>query len=286
MHKVSLIDQNNIEISLSNNKNFTIIKIEGIDPVDATINSNQLVSMIGSVFNSASVASRDITISLAINDYNSTTRRYLNNHFLPSSKCTVIIDNYSSEGYIESINYDSFEQKIIYQIGIKCLDPYFVIDVKKEYPITNSRAVFEFPASFPQEGIAFGEMKNNLNTEVVNNGDATVGCIIEAHFNAEVLGFQVYNLTTDTYFGISNHMFEEGQVLIIDSRFGKKSIYSYNAITGNVYSNLILDIDVACDWLEIIKGVNVINYSGMLLYENIANLIDVNISFNEKVSGL
>ena len=287
MYNVSIAVNDNI-IDLSNNKLFTLQNIEGLNPVNANINSNQLTNMIGSVFNSSSVGEREITISLAINDYSNSTRMLLNNYFLPSSKCKIIIDNYSSDAYIESNDYSIFEQKIIYQISLKCLDPYFDTNIQNSVLICNYENNFEFPATFPTYGIAFGIIRSSNRTNVINKGNVRTGCVIEIIFNDDFeYGFKIENLTTNQYMGFTEAYFEKGQVIIIDTRFGNKSIYSYNSITQEIYSGLTTQLDVGSDWIELANGTNVICYSNQASAEiDLENLITVNISFSEKVSGL
>ena len=69
------------ELEITNNKAYSIISIDGIDPPESSINTTHNAGADGSVYNSAFINERSITLTLAINSPAETNRLNLYRYF-------------------------------------------------------------------------------------------------------------------------------------------------------------------------------------------------------------
>jgi hypothetical protein len=117
------------ELVLTNNVNYGLMSIEGIDPADCTINSSHLVGVNGEIYNSSFLNGRNITITLAINSPAEENRRNLFqtcrvNKWLGMEfrldDMTLFIS-----GIIKQIPTTYFDKKEVCQIMVYCPSPEF-----------------------------------------------------------------------------------------------------------------------------------------------------------------
>lgn len=284
MVSVSAVNEYGYSIDFAQDKDFTIIDIDGLHPIKSTINSSPIPNYRGSLFNSISYENRNIVLSVVLNDYSSNGRNALNQVFSAGSKVTLSINNYSIDGYVESNEYNPFNSKIISQISIVCLQPYFYNDICKTVTITDVDNTFSFPFSIPSAGIILGNTKDSNTTNVVNLGDVPCGCIITATFKSDVDGFVVYNEDKNQEVSIQ-YQFEQDDILTIDTRFASKRVTICGPSTWDEEYDALSDIYNITKWIEIDVGNNMIGYSNFGDSED-NKYIDVNVSFSEMVGGL
>lgn len=117
------------EIVLSADKRFGLMSIDGIDPVDCTINTSHLVGVNGERYNSSFLNGRTITITVAINAPAEQNRRVLFNtcrvntwvgmEFRLDDKTLFI------SGIVKQIPTTYFDKKEVCQIIVYCPSPEF-----------------------------------------------------------------------------------------------------------------------------------------------------------------
>lgn len=271
-------------INFKNNIKFDIIDIKGLNPTNATINSSSIPNYSGSIYNSAYIGNRNIVLSIVCNSYDDKARKELNNVFIPSKQLILEIGNYSIEGYVESTEYNPFDNKIITQVSIICLYPYFSAKDENVIKISNISNLFEFPIDLPPYGVEFGEIHEDTMANIVLIGDVGTGCIIEAYFNSQIDGLKINNITHNQSMFI-DRIFYNGQKLTIDTRFYKKSIILTleNNTTLNIISNLdITDTNIA--WIELEPGDNNVIFTDG--YDNTLENTDIYIKFSDKIGGI
>lgn len=285
MVSVSAVNEYGYSIDFAQDKDFTIIDIDGLHPIKSTINSSPIPDYRGSLFNSISYENRNIVISVAVNDYNSNGRNKLNQVFSTGSKVKLNLNNYSIDGYVESNEYNPFNSKIICQITIVCLQPYFYNGISHKVEITNLINSFTFPFSAPSAGIVLGEIKESYDTNVVNLGDIPCGCVITATFSNNVLGFRIFNeeKEQEIYIGGS---FQNGDELTIDTRFAKKSVMFSGADTDYKKIDILGYLDNVTNWIELGIGNNMISYTDGSGSTASNKYIDVFVEYYEMVGGL
>lgn len=270
-------------INFKNNSKFDIVDITGLNPVNATINSSSIPNYSGSIFNSSYVGNRNIVLYIVCHSYDNKARKELNNVFIPSKQIRLELGNYYIDGYVESTEYNHFNNKIVIQTSILCLYPYFSLKNETTIKISSITNLLEFPASFPAYGIPFAETSENTMENIVYNGEIGTGCIIKAYFYSEIYKFKVNNITHNQTIDIL-HWFEDGDELTIDTRFAKKNITLKNS-EGHI-TNLIpyLRDYLETQWIELETGENNIFFTTSDDYT--LDNVDIYLTYNEKIGGM
>ncbi|MFA6728734.1 MAG: hypothetical protein WCS17_11060 [Prevotella sp.] len=139
---------------------YSIRSITGLGPVDATINSQQMVTTDTSLFNSALLGPRNIVMELGfIMNPDIETSRQRCYKFFPIKKeivLTFITDNLVAQtsGYVEKNELDIFSKDETTQISIICMNPYFYSAGENGYTtIDFSKATKNFEFPFSNEGL-------------------------------------------------------------------------------------------------------------------------------------
>lgn len=135
---------------------FLLYSIDGLDPGEANITSTELATMDGAVFNSARRTSKELTFTFLLNETGSpyqgstyaangltiqSAKDKVRQYFPLKSKVKIIFcqDNnpiqyasdfkkynyYLTEGYVKTINYDTFSKMCAASITVLMPDPYF-----------------------------------------------------------------------------------------------------------------------------------------------------------------
>ena len=179
----TLIAQNKYgeQLELTHNNAYVIESIDGIDPPDAVINTTRNANSDGSVFNSAYVDNRTITITLAINGPAEANRIQLYRYFKNKYPVTLYYKNSTRDvyidGYCKSIQIEFFEKKQIAQITIICPEPYFNGATDSVVEFSSIEDLFEFPFSIEESK---NLLPNTMTTQTIGgitftvNSDGTV----------------------------------------------------------------------------------------------------------------
>lgn len=206
----TLIAQNKYgqQIELTNNNAYVIESIEGLDPPDAVINTTRNANADGSVFNSAYVDNRQITITLAINGPAEDNRIQLYKYFKNKYPVRLFYKNSTRDvyinGYCKNIHIGFFEKKQIAQIIIICPEPFFNGSENEIVDFSNVQALFEFPFSVEESGNMLEVTATTTATSDITftvNDDGTVTVDGTATANAylvlgsvDLIGGQTYAL--------------------------------------------------------------------------------------------
>ena len=119
------------ELAFPEESGFAVQSISGLGPSKADINTTEISTNDGSLYNSARVNSRNIVMSLKLmfNPQIEDTRHNSYKYFPIKKRVTLLIetDNRICEtyGYVESNEPDIFSSDETTQISIVCPDPYF-----------------------------------------------------------------------------------------------------------------------------------------------------------------
>jgi hypothetical protein len=254
---------------------FAIRSIEGLGPVKADINSKELSTNDGSIFNSARVNSRNIIFDIqflekpTIED----TRQLSYKYFPIKRKIKMVFKtkNYECEiyGYVESNEPNIFSQECSTTISILCPDPYFKSLDKNITTFSGILPVFEF--EFSNESatdnlLEFGELLNDKLKNVRYDGDAETGVVIYIHAIGDASNITVYNTDTRAQMFINTSRLLEmtgagiiaGDDIIISTVKGEKSI---KLLRNGLYTNILNCLDKNAEWPTISKGDNVFAYT-------------------------
>lgn len=266
---------------------FLLYDLSGAGPGKVDIRTIDLSSADGSIYNSTRMPARQITLSLAFYDWFHTDSldieriRRQSYKFFPIKKKVRLIfycDHRNSwiDGYVESNEPVIFNSRCYTVISVICPDPYFRkanddgSNASNEVPFWGIDPMLKF--DFPTDNVVapelvMSEYRDIAQTIVINEGDVETGCIIrlEAGWTQTgVIGSMIiHNVTTRQQMkidvtktaGTATGGFREGDVIIINTIPGQKSITRYRAGVAENFINLL---DKFPEWIYLVEGDNII----------------------------
>jgi hypothetical protein len=143
----------NIEMGFPEKSGFLILGIDGLGPAKATINSTDLATMDGGLFNSSRLAQRNIVMAFAFLFKNTIEEvRLASYRYFPiKRKIKFEIETEARiceiYGYIESNEPNIFQPQVTASISMVCPDPYFYSKEKVINIFNGEVPSFEFPFS-------------------------------------------------------------------------------------------------------------------------------------------
>lgn len=263
-----------------------VTSVEGLGPAKATINTTQLATTDGSVYNSALLNDRNITLDLLFGDSSIIEDARLNSYrYFPIKKYLdflVVTDNRiaTTRGYVETNEPNIFSKQEGCSISILCPDPYWYSAGPYGLITTIINGVtplFEFAfsnESLTDDLIEFGEINDQQEAEVFYDGDAEIGVTITIHFLGPAGNITIYNAATRERFKIDMAVIEEitgspvgqGEDIIICTEREKKSIM---LLRNGHYTNILNCMSDDSDWFRLVRGGNIFAYIAEFGIENI-----------------
>ena len=260
MYSLKVENDRGNTLELTNNPKYTVFKIEGLNPPQATINSSVNTTTDGSSINSVRLENRNIVIYTTIEGDVETNRINLYKYF-PVKKTVKLYFNNGTrdiyiEGVVELIECDLFTNKQVAQISIVCPRPYFK-DVNDLVTIfSDVSLLFEFPFSISKTGVELSAISINQRRSIVNTGDVETGLIIKLFATGTVVNPVVYDVLNRTQLKINFTMLPS-DTLIINTNIGEKSI---ELIRGGVSYNALGYMAQDSTWFMVESGDNVFTY--------------------------
>ena len=260
---------------------FLVKSITGLGPVKANVNTTEVATNDGSMFNSARLSQRNIVIQLAfvhsIYGEDIEEIRQKSYKYFPIKKNVELIietDNryVRTIGYIESNEPDIFSKQEGTQISIICPDPYFYSASEDGNNVTDFYSidpVFEFPfsnESLSEPLLIFGEIQIKTEGVITYHGDSEIGVMIYIHAIGPATNINIYNTETREVMSINTTKLEaltgKGIVasddIIINTLKGEKSITLVRE--GKSY-NILNCLDKNTDWFTLVKGDNIFAFT-------------------------
>lgn len=266
-----------MELTSPEKSGFIIKEITGLGPCKADINSKELATSDGSVFNSARVNTRNIVMKLlflhkpTIEDVRQKSYKYF--PLKKKLKITIETDNRICEtyGYVESNEPDIFSKEEGCQISIICPDPFFYSAGESGTQVTaffGVEDVFEFPfsnESFTDDLIEFGIATYSTERVIYYTGDGEIGMTINIYATGPVRNLTIFNNRTREFFRIDTERMAtltgngiiQGDNIVICTLRGEKQITLTRA--GEQY-NIMNAVDRNSAWLTLERGDNIISY--------------------------
>ena len=248
-------------LQLTNNPNYDVIAVDGLNPAAANINTAAVSGLDGTRFNSAQIGQRNIVITLNIKQPIEENRINLYQYFRVKHPIRIWYKNDTLsvyiDGYVESFENDFFTKLQKPQISIICPDPFFKSNTETILDFDTVTALFEFPFDIEEEGIPFSEL-SEVTTTYFNAGNVETGVVIT--FTATANGVKnptFYNHKNNTFIGVDVTM-QASDVITIDTRLGKKSI---KLKRGAAVTSLLNNRLSGSSWVVLEPGVNQISYS-------------------------
>lgn len=259
MYTLTAENQYGQQLELTHNPAYSVKSVLGIDPPDAIINTTRNAGQDGSVYNSAYMDNRTITITLAINYPVEANRIQLYQYF--KSKFPVILRyknetrNVYIQGYVQSFQVAYFDKKETAQITVICPKPHFNGSDLVTENLSNIVSMFEFPFSIEEAGVPISDLSVGHEQTMINLGDIDTGALIRITAMDEVVNPLIYNSTNNTVMKILDTL-QESDVVEINSRSGEKSI---RKISNGVVTNLISKLSDNSSWFTLVPGVNILS---------------------------
>lgn len=282
MYTLSVANEKGDQLQLTQNINYTIINVDGLNPPTANINTAINANFDGATFKSSRLNTRNIVIKLAIEGNVETNRIALYNYFKSKKPCTIYYQNntrnISIKGYVESFEIGFFDQKQIAQISILCPNPYFINTMSDDTELSFIQSLFEFPFAIEEEGIEFSTISSEIETIIVNEGDVETGMMIEFHATGSATNPTLYNVDTGEKIKININM-NEGDTIIVNTNKGSKSIVQ---IVNGAPVNIINNLDLASTWLQLNTGSNTMLFTA----DSFSNNLICNIIYNDLFKGV
>lgn len=282
-----------LELRFPEKSGFLIQDIDGLGPSKATINSTEMASNDGAIYNSAHLLSRNILITLAFSIEPSVEENRLKSYrYFPIKKPISIrikTDKREAEtyGYVESNDIDIFSKAEKCLISLICPDPYFY-SILKEYTVfANEEGVFEFPfsnESLTEKLLIMSILHSDTIKVVKYSGDAPVGVRIYVHALGVVHNLRIFNLTSRESININSDKLilltgsdiKEGDDIIISTIRGEKYIY---LVRDGVETNILNCVGKDVSWFQLQTGDNILAYTADVGIQNLQFRVENNIVY-------
>ena len=274
-------DRVKLELGKPEVSGFLIKSVTGLGPVKANINTTEVVTNDGSMFNSARLSQRNIVFQLAFVDtvYGETIEdiRQKSYKYFPAKKSVEIVietDNryVKIKGYVESNEPDIFSSQEGTQISIICPDPFFYSAGEDGNNVTDFYTIdpmFEFPfsnESLTDPLLIFGEIQIKTEGVITYHGDSEIGVVIYIHAIGPATNINIYNTETREVMMINTTKLEKltgkGLVasddIIINTTKGEKSI---TLVREGASYNILNCLDKNTDWFTLSKGDNIFAFT-------------------------
>lgn len=269
-----------MELKRPETSGFYVQRIEGLGPVNATINIVERAIMDGASYNSARVGSRNIVMYLGfLSSRNIEEIRHKSYKYFPLKKrITIQIETDTriceTYGYVESNEPDIFSDEASTQISVICPDSYFYDAGPNSTNIVTFTGLeptftFEFSnESLTEKLIVFGEIINTPKKTINYDGDVEVGVSIYIHAIGDASNITIYNETTGEEMTINTSLLKTilntdyeivaGDDIVITTSRGEKSVTLLRA--GYSY-NIINCLKRYPDWFQLAPGNNTFAFS-------------------------
>jgi len=247
-------------LELTGNPDYTVFKIEGLAPPQATINSSVNTTTDGSNINSVRLENRNIVIYATIEGDVEANRINLYKYFPVKKSIKLYFTNRSREVYIEGkvelIECDLFANRQVAQISIICTKPYFKAVDELVTMFSDVSALFEFPFSIGAAGVEISAITTNIRKSIINTGDVDTGVVIKLFAVGSIINPVIYDVLKRTYMRLNFTMLA-GDTIIINTNVGEKSI---ELIRDGVSVNAMGYMAQGSTWFVLESGDNVFAY--------------------------
>lgn len=266
IHQLSVGNIPDLEITLTSpeiSQGFAIVDMDGLGPVNATVNSGDWATIDGSHVNSIRLGRREITMELKFiqTDYSNSIEaiRLASYIYFPIKKKIRLIihtdlgHGYYIDGYVSRNEPAIWSKSEGCNISIYCEDPNFYDLNYYEESFSQVKPIFHFPfvdddltTNFP-----ISEKLNYESKIVYNESLSDIGAVFTFTATGHVVNPTIFNDTTYELFRLQYEM-NDGDRIIIDTRPGKKSVI-LDVAKG---ISLIQYIAINSQWITLIPGEN------------------------------
>lgn len=267
------------KLELTQNSEYYVINIEGLNPTTATINTNKIGVSDGEHYNCSYVNARNIVLYI-VPKYNTNTieanRLFLYQYFRPKHKVRLYFKHSYRDvyidGYVETFEVSLYSQRQQFQVSILCPQPYFKSISQTTVSFDQIESLFEFPFAIEQQGIEFSRFGQISETNCTNDGEVETGLIVTIKATGLAYGISI-SLDGNTNFRLVDDLeLNAGDTLTINTNRGEKSVTKEDSY-GNI-SNCINYVDINSVWLTLDVGTHEVSKVVKLGYEHLLVTIE------------
>ena len=278
----TLILENHLgqRIRLTQNPNYAVTDVDGLNPPKANINVGENANFDGATSTSARLNTRQIVITVKPLNNIEENRIALYTFVKNKKNIKVFFANSTRNvyiaGYVSACEIDLFKQSESIQITILCPDPYFRSAYASEADFSNTFPLFQFVMDIEEGGMEFSRFEETPELSIINYGDVETGAIIQINATGSASNPVIVNESTQQIMRF-NITLVDGDILTINTNKGKKSItLLHNGTETNALS--CLDMSGSVEWLSLESGQNVLSFSAdsgeenlncFLMYDNL-----------------
>lgn len=239
--------------------------IDGLGPTKGELSMEYFATGNRSFFKGARLSRRNVTMTLVpYGDNIERIRQKLYNYFVVTQELTMEVEtefrNVKARFYVESCETDIFSDQVEMNVSLISLSPYWsgLSSIKEVIAgLAAEEPKFEFPfhSDAPPKDIVLGEIGWTRSKRITNLGDVKTGVLMTFTFKGDVKNLRISNTMANEQMRFFKETpFLAGERLIIDSRYGLKSITHINA--SNVYSAAYGVQTWDSSWMYIYPGIN------------------------------
>lgn len=266
-----------MELARPEKSGFIVANITGLGPGKANINTTEVSTDDGGLFNSARLPSRNIVIGLIFMwiDSIEEARHRSYKYFPLKKKVKLLIETDTRtaeiEGYVDANEPNIFSKSQGSDISIICPNPYFYSVEKNhsEVVFSGSESAFEFPfsnESLTDDLLEMSIIHTTVEQVVTYTGDAEIGVTITINAIGPASNITIYNSGTRELMRIDTNKLEAftgapldaGDEITICTVKKRKSI---TLLRAGKTTNILNCLDRNPDWFSLAKGDNVFAYT-------------------------
>lgn len=267
-----------LELAKPDESGLIIRDITGLGPGQATINTTEIATTDGAIFNSARKPYRNIVIKMTYCWLNTIEESRLRVYkFFPLKKKVKLIvetDNRrgSIEGYVETNDPTIFSSQEGSDVSIVCPFPFFKSEGDNAITSTTFYGIeplFEFIFEndhVTEPRLEMGEITQRTEASIVYSGDADTGLTIVIHALGDVSNLTIYDLDTresmrlddDKLIELTGNRIIAADEITICTEVGKKSVTLLR--DGDRY-NILNCLGPHPAWFKVQTGVNRFAYT-------------------------
>ena len=280
-----------LELTKPKESGFWIINIDGLGPVQANINTTEIVTYDGSIFNTARGTERNITMQLVFDGIDIEKKRHETYRYFPIKQMVTLrieTDHRICEidGYVESNSPTIFSSLESTDISIICPSAWFR-DASEEgnqaIHYFGIEPLFEFPfsnESLTDKLIEFGNIRQSFEEIIEYEGEVETGFTIDIHAVGDIGDVTIYNSDTresmtiysDKLQSLTGSKLKAGDDIIICTVKGQKSA---RLLRDAKYTNVLNCLGRDVDWFQLSQGENKFAYTTSEGSENLQLSINV-----------
>lgn len=264
-----------LELTRPEESGFIVKPITGLGPVKATINTSEVSTMDGALYNSSRLDKRNIVLNLQFLQSGAETiediRQRSYKFFPPKRNVRLIIETdnrtVETEGCVEDNTPDIFSKNEGCTVSILCPDPYLYSQEDSKTVFSGVEPRFTFPfsnESLTEPMLIMGVLLNKTEQVVIYKGEADVGMLIYIHAMGEATNLTIVNTTTGEKMKINTGRIPGGSIIkgdtiIIDTRIGNKKRLAL--LRDGKQTNILNCLERGFKWFTLTKGNNIFAYT-------------------------